>query len=135
MLVLVGHGPVVETLATLGVPRIFLVVALAPTRCPPGSSSSRYAASVSVVATPRIRRGRPGSSAQDRCGLREPGASRRRAGVILERSSTRACHRSGAAGSRRSAGLDIGAVTPEENRRSILAEIIQHRPHRQDSRR
>jgi len=83
LLVLVGHGPVVETLATLGRAADFMVVPLAPVVVATHADSDEEvldrvlrtdAVYVSLV------------------------ASRRRAAVILERLGSAACHRSGAAG-------------------------------------
>jgi xanthine dehydrogenase accessory factor len=129
MLVLVGHGPVIETLATLGRGADFEVVALAVDslpaeleREPPGGRAAI------VVAT----HADADEEVLDRVLRTEASyvslvASRRRAAVILERLEQR-----GVPAERRSrlkapAGLDIGAVTPEEIAVSILAEIIQNR--------
>ena len=54
-------------------------------------------------------------------------ASRRRAAVILERLKGRGAPPERLARLKAPAGLDIGAVTPQEIAVSILAEIIQHR--------
>jgi len=54
-------------------------------------------------------------------------ASRRRAAVILERLEQRGVPAERRGRLKAPAGLDIGAVTPEEIAVSILAEIIQYR--------
>ena len=54
-------------------------------------------------------------------------ASRRRAGVIVARLRQRGVADDRIGVLKAPAGLDIGAVTPEEIAVSILAEIIQHR--------
>jgi xanthine dehydrogenase accessory factor len=129
LLVLVGHGPVIETLATLGRAADFLVVSLAPDALPVGLEAQRVTGRASVVVATHAE---SDEEALD-CVLRTDAgyvslvASRRRAAVILERLEQR-----GVPAERRSrlkapAGLDIGAVTPEEIAVSILAEIIQHR--------
>jgi xanthine dehydrogenase accessory factor len=127
--VLVGHGPVIETLATLGRAADFLVVSLAPDALPVGLQEQRVTGRASVVVATHAE---SDEEALDRVLRTEAGyvslvASRRRAAVILERLEQR-----GVPAERRSrlkapAGLDIGAVTPEEIAVSILAEIIQHR--------
>jgi xanthine dehydrogenase accessory factor len=129
MLVLVGHGPVIETLATLGRAADFLVVSLAPDTLPVGLQEQRVTRRASVVVATHAE---SDEEALDRVLRTDAGyvslvASRRRAAVILERLEQR-----GVPAERRSrlkapAGLDIGAVTPEEIAVSILAEIIQHR--------
>ncbi len=126
MLVLVGHGPVVETLATLGRAADFLVATLAADTAELEPPRLTGRASV-VVAT----HADADEDVLDRVLRTDAGyvslvASRRRAAVILERLEQR-----GVPAERRSrlkapAGLDIGAVTPEEIAVSILAEIIQH---------
>src|SRR5439155_78285 len=60
-------------------------------------------------------------------------ASRRRAAVILERLKQRGVPPERLARLKAPAGLDIGAVTPEEIAVSILAEIIQHHRSEKDA--
>jgi len=128
-LVLIGHGPVVETLATLGRAADFTVVALVADTLQAGLEEQRLTGRASVVVATHAD---SDEEVLDRVLRTEAGyvslvASRRRAGVILE-----SLERRGLPPERRSrlkapAGLDIGAVTPEEIAVSILAEIIQHR--------
>jgi xanthine dehydrogenase accessory factor len=129
MLVLVGRGPVVETLATLGRAADFLVVMLATDALQAELEAQRLTGRASVVVATHAD---ADEDVLDRVLRTDAGyvslvASRRRAAVILERLEQR-----GVPAERRSrlkapAGLDIGAVTPEEIAVSILAEIIQNR--------
>ena len=128
-LVLIGHGPVVETLATLGRAADFTVVTLGADSLQAGLEEQRLTGRASVVVATHAD---SDEDVLDRVLRTDAGyvslvASRRRAGVILE-----SLERRGLPPERRSrlkapAGLDIGAVTPEEIAVSILAEIIQHR--------
>jgi xanthine dehydrogenase accessory factor len=128
-LVLIGHGPVVETLATLGRAADFTVVTLAADTLQAGLEEQRLTGRASVVVATHAD---SDEEVLDRVLRTDAGyvslvASHRRAGVILE-----SLERRGLPPERRSrlkapAGLDIGAVTPEEIAVSILAEIIQHR--------
>ena len=128
-LLLVGHGPVVETLATLGRAANFLVVALAPDTLQAGLEQQPLTERASVVVATHAD---SDEDVLDRVLRTDAGyvslvASRRRAAVILER-----LEKLGVPPERRGrlkapAGLEIGAVTPEEIAVSILAEIIQFR--------
>ncbi len=128
-LVLIGHGPVVETLATLGRAADFTVVTLVADTLQAGLEEQHFTGRASVVVATHAD---SDEDVLDRVLRTDAGyvslvASRRRAGVILE-----SLERRGLPPERRSrlkapAGLDIGAVTPEEIAVSILAEIIQHR--------
>jgi len=129
MLVLVGHGPVVETLATLGRAADFLVVALATDSLQPQLEQQPISGRASVVVATHAD---ADEDVLDRVLRTDAGyvslvASRRRAGVILERLEKRGVPPERRSRLRAPAGLDIGAVTPEEIAVSILAEIIQHR--------
>ncbi|MGH7339773.1 MAG: XdhC family protein, partial [Candidatus Rokuibacteriota bacterium] len=129
MLVLVGHGPVIDTLATLGRAADFLVVPLAPDALPVDLQEQRLTGRASVVVATHAE---SDEDALDRVLRTDAGyvslvASRRRAAVILERLEQRGVPPERRSRLRAPAGLDIGAVTPEEIAVSILAEIIQHR--------
>jgi len=137
LLLLVGHGPVVEALATLGRAADYSVVALREDALPAqlGELALTRRASV-VVAT----HGDEDAAALDAVLRTEAGyvslvASRRRAAVILERLKQRGVLLERLARLKAPAGLDILAVTPEEIAVSILAEIIQcHRSEKVASR-
>ena len=128
LLVLVGHGPVIETLAGLAGAADYSLLVLgedARERLPE-LALTRHASV--VVAT----HAESDEEALEHALATEAGyvslvASRRRAAVIVDRLKQRrvAPERLGVLKS--PAGLDIGAVTPEEIAVSILAEIIQHR--------
>lgn len=127
-LVLVGHGPVVDALATLGRAADYAIVLLADdaARAELGRLGLTRQASV-VVAT----HADSDEDALERVLASDAGyvslvASRRRAGVILERLRQRGVPAERLGLLKAPAGLDIGAVMPEEIAVSILAEIIHH---------
>ena len=131
VLVLVGHGPVVDALATLAGAAGYSVLPL------PDAAGS---------ALDGLALGRRGSvviathadadeDALDRVLRTEAGyvslvASRRRAAAIVERLRRRGVPSDRLGRFKAPAGLDLGAVTPAEIAVSILAEIVQH--HRSD---
>jgi xanthine dehydrogenase accessory factor len=128
-LVLVGHGPVVETLATLGRAADFAVVTLGEGQEQTGLAEAALTSSSSVVVATH---GDADETVLEQILGTDAGyvslvASRRRAGVILERLQERGARPERLGRLKAPAGLDIGAVTPEEIAVSILAEIIQHR--------
>ena len=128
LLVLVGQGPVVETLVTLGRATDFAVTVVASdavdelTRLPLGPDSSV------VVGT----HGNADEDALERV-LRADAsyvsliASRKRAAHVIESLRSRKVPEDRIGRLKAPAGLDIGAVTPEEVAVSILAEIVQSR--------
>ena len=129
LLVLVGHGPVIETLTTLAEGAGYAVsvlrgesVAAALRGLALGPDSSVVVAThgeldedalTQVLATP--------------AGYISLVASRKRAANILETLHGRGVPREHLGRLKAPAGLDIGAVTPEEIAVSILAEIIHAR--------
>ena len=129
LLVLIGHGPVVDTLATLGRATDFAVRVIAPEvierelqQLPLGSQTSV------VVAT-------HGNADEDvlehvlDAGVAYVSliASRKRAGTVVENLKQRRVPQDRISRLKAPAGLEIGAVTPEEIAVSILAEIVQAR--------
>lgn len=128
LLVLVGHGPVVETLATLGHASDYSVVALGEDALATLRQLGLTPQASVVVAT----HAESDEEALERVLATDAGyvslvASRRRAAVILERLKHRGVSPERLGLLKAPAGLDIGAVTPEEIAVSILAEIIQSR--------
>lgn len=128
-LVLVGHGPVVETLATLGHAADFTVSTLTPDALPAELERLRLTSRTSVVVATHAD---ADEEVLDRVLRTDAGyislvASRRRASVILEALTARGVPPESIGRLKAPAGLDIGAVTPQEIAVSILAEIIQHR--------
>src|SRR5215813_7004687 len=129
LLVLVGHGPVVETLATLGHAADFTVSALSAESLPAALEQLSLTERASIVVATHAD---ADEEVLDRvlrtgAGYVSLVASRRRAGVILEALKTRGAPADRLSLLKAPAGLDIGAVTPEEIAVSILAEIIQRR--------
>lgn len=127
-LVLIGHGPVVETLATLGRAADFVVTALASDALA-GLEQLQLTRRASIVVATHAD---SDEEALERVLRTDAGyvslvASRRRAGVILEGLERKGVPPEARSRLKAPAGLDIGAVTPEEIAVSILAEIIQHR--------
>jgi len=129
LLVLVGHGPILEALAVLARPVEFDVRPVSADAAPEELSRLSPGPSASVVV------GTHGSADEDvleqilkgEAGHVSLIASRRRAAVV-----TRTLAQRGVADDRirrlqAPAGLDIGATTPAEIAVSILAQVIQHR--------
>ena len=128
-LVLLGHGPVIETLATLGRAADFSIVTLGEDPLPAGLAPLGLTRRASVVVATH---GDSDEEVLDRVLRTDAGyvslvASRRRASAIIERLKQRGAPPEHLGRLKAPAGLDIGAVTPEEIAVSILAEIIQHR--------
>jgi xanthine dehydrogenase accessory factor len=135
-LVLIGHGPVLESLVELGRSSGFDVTVVGP-----GSQHEELA---KLTPTPRTFVVVAGHGTADEDGLAwalgaGPGhvgtaamyvslvASRRRAAVIIETLRRRGVPAERLGTMKAPAGLDIGAVAPEEIAISILAEIVQVR--------
>jgi xanthine dehydrogenase accessory factor len=122
-LLLVGHGPVVETLAKLGEATEFTVVETSAECFPQLRDPSQ---TFVVVAT----HGTADEEALERA-LRSGAfhvslvASRKRAGAVIDALRARGVPVEQLGRVKAPAGLDIHAVTPEEIAVSILAEIIQ----------
>jgi len=126
-LVLIGQGPVLETLAALGRATQFDVTVVDPDaldRSPLVLGPSTFV----VVAT-------HGSSDEEALARVLAGdavyvslvASRRRAAAVVERLTQRGIPPERLGALKAPAGLDIGAVTPEEIAVSIIAEVVQLR--------
>src|SRR5262245_6204713 len=129
LLVLVGHGPVIETLATLGESTGYGVAVLAPDAVAAGLRDLRLGRDSSVVVATH------GELDEDALaqvlatpvGYVSLVASRKRAGTVVEMLRDRGVPREHLDRFKAPAGLDLGATTPEEIAVSILAEIIQTR--------
>jgi xanthine dehydrogenase accessory factor len=132
LLVLVGHGPVIDTLATLGETAGFAVSVL------PGETvggalhglSLDPSASVVVATHGEVDEEVLTRVLATRAGYTSLVASRKRAGAIVETLRHRGVPPGQLDRLKAPAGLDIGAVTPEEIAVSILAEIVQSRHRR-----
>ncbi len=129
LLVLVGHGPVVETLAALGRATDFEVAVVGPEAMSEGLARLALTPRTSVVVATH------GDLDEDALQLvldSEVGyvsliASRPRAAAIVESLRRRGVASDRIGRLKAPAGLDIGAVAPEEIAVSILAEIVQAR--------
>ena len=129
LLVLVGHGPVVETLATLGQATDFAVNIVAPEALGDELARLRLERETSVVVATH---GNADEEALERVLQSGAGyvsliASRKRAAVVIETLKGRGVAADRLGRLKAPAGLDLGAVTPGEIAVSILAEIIQAR--------
>jgi xanthine dehydrogenase accessory factor len=124
-LVLVGHGPVVEALATLGRAADYAITTLADGE-PPGSLELTPHASVVVATHADSDEAALARVLATAAGYVSLVASRRRAALIVERLRRHGVPAERMAALKAPAGLDIGAQTPEEIAVSILAEIVQH---------
>ncbi|HEU4367526.1 MAG TPA: XdhC family protein [Methylomirabilota bacterium] len=132
LLVLLGHGPVVETLAALGRATGYSVVALPDEAAWAGLDGLALGRRASVVVATHAD---SDEDALARVLATEAGyvslvASRRRATAVVERLRRRGVPPERLGRFKAPAGLDLGAVTPAEIAVSILAEIVQH--HRGD---
>src|SRR5262245_34757207 len=136
-LVLVGSGPVIETLAALALAARFAVTVVDPETpaCPGDVRVVDDLVAVHVTARTAIvvaTHGRFDEDALDRA-LRSDAdyvslvASPTRAGVVRESLRARAIPEERLGRLKAPAGLDLGAVTPEEIAVSILAEIVARR--------
>jgi xanthine dehydrogenase accessory factor len=129
LLVLVGHGPVIEALATFGQATEYAVLTLgadeAVTALERGGAARR--ASVVVATHGDADEDALGQILRTEAGYVSLVASRRRAAVVIERLRQRGVAPERLGRLKAPAGLDIGAVSPDEIAVSILAEIIQHR--------
>jgi xanthine dehydrogenase accessory factor len=128
LLVLVGHGPVVEALATLGSAAGYAVTVVGAEATREAVDALALTTRASVVVATHAD---ADEEALDRVLATGAGhvslvASRRRAAAILERLTARGVPVERLARLKAPAGLDIGAVTPDEIAVSILAEVIQH---------
>ena len=138
-LVLVGSGPVVETLAGLAAAAHFAVTVVEPESPPPaGLAAARVVGDLaSVVMTARTAvvvatHGRFDEDALAEALRSEADyvslvASPTRARVVAEALRARGIPEDRLRRLKAPAGLDLGAVTPEEIAVSILAEIVAHR--------
>jgi len=127
LLVLVGHGPVIDALSTLGRGADYAVVVT--TGGPAELEQLRLTPRASVVVATHA------DTDEDvlthvlttDAGYVSLVASRRRAALILDRLKTRGVPAERLGRLKAPAGIDIGATEPAEIAVSILAEIIQHR--------
>jgi xanthine dehydrogenase accessory factor len=124
-LVLVGHGPVVEALETLGHAADYAIVAVRGGE-PIESLGLTRRASVVVATHADADEDALWRVLATDVGYISLVASRRRAALIVERLRARGVAPERLGVMKAPAGLDIGAVTPQEIAVSILAEIIQH---------
>jgi len=132
LLVLLGHGPVVDTLATLGQAAGYSVVPLRDDAAWAGVETLGLGRRASVVVATHAD---SDEDALERVLMTNAGyvslvASRRRAASVVDRLRQRGVPSERLGRFKAPAGLDLGAVTPAEIAISILAEIVQH--HRGD---
>jgi xanthine dehydrogenase accessory factor len=129
LLVLVGHGPIVETLAALGAAAGHAVVVQGAETAPDALGGLALTAHAAVVVATHAD---SDEAVLEQVLGTEVGyvslvASRRRAAAIVERLGRRGVSPERLGRLKAPAGLDIGAVTPEEIAVSILAEIVSQR--------
>jgi xanthine dehydrogenase accessory factor len=129
LLVLVGHGPVIETLAALAAPAGYAVTVL------PGDDLAGALRGLSLGPDSSVVVATHGELDEDAltrvlatpAGYISLVASRKRAATIVETLRHRGVAPEHLDRLKAPAGLDIGAVTPEEIAVSILAEVIHAR--------
>jgi xanthine dehydrogenase accessory factor len=126
LLVLIGHGPVVDTLAALGRAVDYTVtVRDADPRALDGLALTPRA-SVVVATHGEVDEGMLERVLDTGAGYVSLVASRKRAAAVVESLRGRGVPVARLGRLKAPAGLDIGAVAPAEIAVSILAEIIQH---------
>src|SRR5262245_7386830 len=129
LLVLIGHGPVVETLAALGRSADFAVETVATDAMGAALERLHLGPSASVVVATH---GQGDEEALERvlaagAGYVSLGASRKRAAAVVQTLMERQLTPRQLERLKAPAGLDIGATTPAEIAVSILAEVIRNR--------
>jgi xanthine dehydrogenase accessory factor len=129
LLILVGHGPVIEALARFGAAAEYVVQTLGADDAAALLGRAGVARHASVVVATHAD---SDENALQRILATDAGyvslvASRRRAAAILDRLREAGVGLERLARLKAPAGLDIGAESPDEIAVSILAEIIQHR--------
>jgi len=129
LLVLVGHGPVIETLATLAETAGHAVRVLPADAVAAALHALALGPTAAVVVATHGDDDETALTAvlASAAGYVSLVASRKRAATIVETLRHRGVPAQQLARLKAPAGLDIGAVTPEEIAVSILAEIIQTR--------
>jgi xanthine dehydrogenase accessory factor len=131
LLVLVGHGPVVEALATLaGAAGYFVVPRADVGEAALADLALGRRASVVIATHADADEDALAHVLSTEAGYVSLVASRRRAAAIVERLRERGVPPDRLGRFKAPAGLDLGAITPAEIAVSILAEIVQH--HRAD---
>lgn len=128
-LVLVGHGPVVEMLATLGAAAGYAVASAGDVMALDTAALGRRASVVIATHADSDEDALARVLATD-AGYVSLVASRRRTTNIVARLRERGVPAERLGRFKAPAGLDLGAITPAEIAISILAEIVQH--HRGD---
>jgi len=127
LLVLVGHGPVIDALSTLGRGADYAVVVTTGGPAEFGQLRLTPRASVVVATHADTDEDVLTHVLTTDAGYVSLVASRRRAALILDRLKTRGVPAERLGRLKAPAGIDIGATEPAEIAVSILAEIIQHR--------
>jgi xanthine dehydrogenase accessory factor len=125
-LVLLGSGPVVETLARLAA-AVGLAVATVDAEGDLGSVGIRPGAWVVVATHGRFDEDALAHALRSEARYVSLVASPKRAAAVREALQARGLPADGLARLKAPAGLDLGAVTPEEIAVSILAEIVRQR--------
>src|SRR5262249_52309078 len=121
--VLVGHGPVIETLAALGRSMDYAVDVLAG--APLAGLALTPRASVVVATHGEVDEGALERLLTTDAGYVSLGASRKRSAAVVGSLRQRGVSAERLGRLKAPAGLDIGAVSPQEIAVSILAEVIQ----------
>ena len=128
-LVIVGHGPVMESLAALARAADHAVVTIdaSTDMSALGRLGLTWRASIVVATHGDADEAALAEALATDAGYVSLVASRRRAAVVADALRARGVPADRLARFKAPAGLDVGAVTPSEIAVSILAEMIQHR--------